>query len=175
MEIGAEQEIIILDKKETAFTLLLKCIELSLSSFKEIYPKILENSYKTLKQDLKKGSLYLKKHTPPNNGFLSFQESYSTLDSLVRGLNMGLFKNDFAEAKIKVNSMSFTVLDIDKNEKLYTGRHQIGEIVKITEKAIYVSCFDSVIKIRKVRYQANDCSVCQMIMKANLKIGDKIK
>jgi methionyl-tRNA formyltransferase len=134
--------------KETAISLIMKCIREGTELFGAILPNLIANTTKVQKQNKSQASYYSLKDIP-NGGWVDFQWTFERFDSFIRGLTFHPMANNFVLPKTKYKSKEFYIKKISKvGEKHALG--QAGEIIDLNKDQISVRVNDAVVGIENV-------------------------
>ncbi|WP_250277849.1 formyltransferase family protein [[Clostridium] colinum] len=106
------QKPIKIDKKETAYSLNLKCLYSGFNEFKHLVNDILNNNLKEVNQDFTLRSYFGKYKKPLYCGIINITDynDVNQVDCLIRGLNFEKINNILATAKICINN-NFYIID----------------------------------------------------------------
>lgn len=109
------QKMFDIQKDETARSLIFRCIEEGINLFRDNISDLLEDNFKTTKQ-IGNSRTYSRRNTP-NNGYINFHWTTRKIDCFVRGLDFRPFKNNFIDAKIKLEDYEFIVQTVRALDK----------------------------------------------------------
>ena len=158
------------DENFTAGFLMSRCIKEGIELFENNFMSLLDQSFVAIKQKGKR-TYYSLKDKPPKSGIINFNESFNTINNLVRGLNYIPFLNSFCYSTIKKNKDEIIV---NKISKIRSSDSIVpGTIMRADLECIYISCKDSIIKIESAMNKGlQSLENEKIISKLKIKVGD---
>ena len=154
---------------ETAISLIMKCVNAGIESFKEVLPRVIEGGVPRQKQDLSKATYFSRKDIP-NDGSISFQWPYLVFDRFIRGLSFHPMPNSFVYPRSTFAAREFLVERIEKVATTPAG--DCGKVVDIGRDRITVQIADSLVAITDVLDDAEKSLVMSDFVESyGIKIG----
>ena len=98
-----------IDKKETAFTLNLRCFEEAINAFRELVDELKFKNYKYTKQDLSKRTYNSSHKKLPSNGLIEWHNHAFEIEKLWRALQFGSYTNRLGTAKFLIDDHIFII------------------------------------------------------------------
>lgn len=133
-----------LNAKETAASLMVKCIKSGIEMFGDLLEMILNKSISSIPQEV--GASYFgSKDYPENLGYIDLNQNAETIDRIVRSLNYGPYPNNYLFAKLKFNEKEIILNSVEIEEYKIIG--EVGSIVKIDEENFCIQCSDAIINL----------------------------
>lgn len=133
---------------ETAISLTLRCIATGVELFSPLLSQYASGTLERRPQD-GEGHYYPARTSPPNEGYLDFDQTFDELSALVRGLNFRPFENQFTYPKIRVDARTLLVSEISRFEggDDHAVSRMCGEIHKIDDRGIVVRAGDGLVRL----------------------------
>ena len=164
-----------LSEKETACSLIMKCIDEGVLLFREFFPLLLEEKVTAVSQDSSRSTHYKRKDIP-YGGVVDYKWNFNQFDSFIRGLDFHPIPNAFVYPKSFIKSRAFYVRKIAKSSKDVSETRKCGQIVDISDTGIDVEIGDSVIKIIDVLNDAlKPIKILDFAKSYNVEVGDHMQ
>ena len=143
-----KQPSFVIEDKDTALSLNLKCYEHAVSSFHELIDELASNTIVTTPQNLTVRSYYGLKNKPKHWGFISWDQSADQIDGLCRALTFGQYTNQLVTPKVIIKG---TIFVVGSHKKLNTfSGLKPGSIVAISNECLQVATKTSDIALLKL-------------------------
>ena len=143
-----KQEIIPIDKGETALSLNIKCYLIAIKTFKALCDDLSQGTVLRVPQDLTKRTFFGTYKKPFSLGFVNWKESGDQIETLFRALSFGDYPNALSSFKILFSSDYFCPKSL---KILYKNEGNMpGTILKVSEKdnLIEIASLDYVIELK---------------------------
>jgi amino acid adenylation domain-containing protein len=163
-----------LEPDETALTINTKCYQAAITSFKELIVELAVREIIKTPQNLQRRSYFARHQKPSTLGIIDFNNSATTIDNLVRGLDFGNYPNPLTTAKLLLKSNVSLDYEIVKKVKiLATVSLQLpGTIVGLEKNHLIVATTTQDIAIEVITTkQKETISIEQLVANYQLEIG----
>jgi natural product biosynthesis luciferase-like monooxygenase protein len=137
-----------IEANDTTVSLNMKCFEAALSSFEELLPELLNNTFERQPQEEAARFGFGRDQRPDHWGLLDWSLSAEKLEALVHGLDYGPYNNSFCMAKMLVADFAVGIAGAiaePKNEKV-----EAGTILAASERGLVVATTDGNLRITEL-------------------------
>lgn len=136
-----------LSPRETATSLTVRCINEGLALFPPLLDRYVSGNLVAWPQT-GEGHYFSAKDSPPNQGFLDFNQEFQELSALVRGLSFRPFDNRFVWPKTHAGGRTLLISGIEFYENRLEGEAwTCGEVRKVDDRGIVVRARDGLVRI----------------------------
>jgi methionyl-tRNA formyltransferase len=154
---------------ETAISLIMKCINAGIATFRDVLPRVIEGSAPRQKQDLSKATYFSRKDVP-NGGSISFEWSYPVFDRFIRGLSFHPMPNSFVHPRSTFEAREFRVERIERVAATPAG--DCGKVSDIGRDRITVQIADALVAITDVLDDAKkSLAISDFVESYGIKVG----
>lgn len=171
-----EQERFALLSDETAFSLILKCVDVGVRLFPALYCRLCVGDTAGVPMaDVQANRLYLRRERPAGNGHLDFGQPFTAIEALVRGLDFGFLPNDFVDAHVLVGGQRFVVRRVRKQEgSVGQEEGEVGRVVAVGDSALSVRCWDGVVDLVRLEFQGKRLTPGMLVELTGVRVGDAL-
>ncbi len=169
-----KQAIFPIDSHETALSLSLKCYAQALTLFNELIDDLGNHVHKRTQQEPSQRSYYGFKQKPYGNGWISWENTATSIERTVRALDLGHYHhNRLASPKIQLGTHLFIIKKLHiLNESSTTAP---GTIVKILPNAWHISTYTNLISVELlVALDGTPCSLMMLMQNHQIHVGYKL-
>ncbi|MDR1235565.1 MAG: hypothetical protein LBJ96_01015, partial [Holosporaceae bacterium] len=168
-----KQVIVDVDNEDTNFTLDMKCMEKSISSFRELLDELKNGTYTKTKQDMSLRSYYTMYQKPENFAVISGEFSAQDVYRIYRATSFLGYANRMTLPKFVIKDLVFFAQKIDILDK--KGRYPAGTLVEISKDYLRISTKTNDIALSHLRNFNNvEYSAQEFAEMYNLREGDQL-
>ena len=164
------QDCISVEKKETAFTLNLKCHQQALITFEKLINLLVTNQFTLKQQDLSRRTYFGRNPTLPRGGVINWRTAGENIDRLCRALEFGEQQtNTLGTAKFILNNKLYSILS---HELVPSSGENPGVISEINEQFIQIATQSQDIRLLTIKNdEGNNIPISEVAEQHHLKKG----
>ncbi len=141
------QRIFSIRPRETAATLVLKCLSEGVSLFRDVAPSVLRGGAPRVRQDEGAATRYFSRDVP-NGGWVDFRWPYEPFDRFLRSLRLHPLPHPFARPAATANGRTFFLESAVKWSD--AGGADAGCVLSVGPDGVDVQLADAVLRITRV-------------------------